>query len=256
MTVSLPQGDSLEAFWMVLGRSSGVAATAPLLSTGTVPGQVRALLALIVALAALPAAHLAATAAPAAVLPLVAAGAVQVLIGLFLGLLAQAVFAAAQMAGAVLDLQLGFSLAQVVDPVYGAPISLLSNWFNILASLAYLVAGGLEVVVGAVGLSFRGLPLGASLEFTGTTGALLSAIGWAFGVALTLAIPVMAASLILTVVLGLVGRMVPQFNVLQSVLPAQTLVACGLLLVVTPVLLAGFGQLVPETMSRLGSLLP
>lgn len=256
MTVSLPQGDSLEAFWMVLGRSSGVVATAPLLSTATLPAQVRALLAIVVALAAWPAVHLAASAAPAAVLPLVAAVVVQVLIGLLLGLVAQVVFAAAQMAGAVLDLQLGFSLAQVVDPVYGTPISLLSNWFNILASLAYLAAGGLEVLVGAVSLSFRGLPLGASLQFTGTTGALLGALGWAFGVALTLAMPVMAASLILTVVLGLVGRMVPQFNVLQSVLPAQTLVACALLLVVTPVLLTGFSQLVPETMARLGSLVP
>ena len=246
MTLSLPQGDSLVLFWLVLGRSGGVVASAPLLSAGTVPAQVRAILAVIVALTAL----------PAAVLPLVGGVGEQVLIGLFLGLLAQVVFTAAQMAGAVLDLQLGFSLAQVVDPVYGAPISLLSSWFNLLASLAYLAAGGLEVVVEAVSLSFRGLPLGQTLQAAATTGALLDALGWALTTALTLAIPVMAASLILSVVLGLIGRMVPQFNVLQSVLPAQTLVAVGLLLLVTPVLINGFAQLVPETMSRLAAIAP
>lgn len=256
MTLAGPPGDALVVFWLVLGRSSGVVASAPLLATSSVPPQVRALLTLIVTLAAVPAAHLPSAQAPAAVLPLVAAVGLQVLIGLLIGVVAQAIFSAAQMAGAVLDVQLGFSLAQVVDPIYGQPISLLGGWFNLLASLAYLVAGGLEVLVGAVALSLRGLPLGLNLQGAASMGAVLGALGWAFGAALALAVPVMAVSLILTVVLGLVGRMVPQFNVLQSVLPAQTLVAVGLLLFLTPVLLAGFAQLVPQTLSRLGALAP
>ncbi len=253
----LPSGpDSLALFWLVLGRSSGVVATAPLLSSSSLPGQVRAILAVLVAVVALPAAAAGQGPLPSAVLPLVFGVAEQVVVGLLLGLMAQIVFSVAQIAGAALDVQLGFSIAQEVDPLYGQPISLLSNWFNLLASLAYLAAGGLEVLVGAVTLSFQHLSLSAPLPVGATTQALLSAVTWAFGLALTLALPVMAVSLALSLILGLIGRIVPQFNVLQSVLPAQTLVSTAVLLLVTPTLVSSFTQLVPATLARLGGVLP
>ncbi len=242
----------LAVFWLLLARAGGLVATAPLLGGGNLPGPVRALVAVIVALGALPAAAVPAGGVPSAVVPLVAQAAQEVVVGAALGFMAQVVYAVVDITGGLVDTQLGLTIGAQVDPVYGPAGMAAGDWTQTVGALAYLAAGGVEMLAAAVALSLRHLPLGSPLDGVTTAQALVGALGWAFLTAVSLALPVVAASVVVAVALGLVGRVMPQFNVLQGILPAQVLVGVGVLLLVTPLLVAGFGQLVPETMSRLG----
>jgi len=248
--------DRFGLFWLVLARTGGVFAVAPLLSTQGAPAMLRAALSFLVALAAMPAATAPAAGVPQAVLPYAAMAAHEVLVGLVIGFLARVVFSAAELAGGVLDVQMGLSIGSTVDPVYGQSVSLFGNWFNTLAALAFLGAGGLEVLVGAVAVSLRHIPIGGATVFAAGARTAVDALGWSFVTGLGMAAPAMATAFLTSILLGLLSRAMPQLNMLQTVIPAQIVAALLVVLVAMPLLVAAFGALVPDTMNWISRLWP
>ena len=250
----LPAVGQLGLFWLVLARAGGIFAVAPLLSAGNVPMPLRAALSVLVAVAALPAAHAPAGGVPQQLLPFAALVVREVTVGLVIGLVARIVFFAAELAGGLCDVQVGLTLAAVADPLYGESVSVLGNWLNLLATLAFLAAGGLELLVAALAVSLRHLPLGAPAFWGGGAHTAVAALGWAFTTAVGIAAPVLAVGVVLNVFLGFIGRAMPQLNLLQLALPAQVLVALGVLLFAMPLVVGAFSHLVPETGRWLGRL--
>lgn len=248
--------DRFGLFWLVLARTGGVFAVAPLLSTQSAPAMLRAALSFLVALAAMPAAATPAGGVPQAVLPYAALAVHEVLVGLTIGFLARVVFAAAELAGGVLDVQVGLSIGSTVDPVYGQSVSLFGNWFNTLAALVFLGAGGLEVLVGSVALSLAHIPIGATTLFGAGARTAVSALGWAFLTGLGMAAPAMATAFLTSVLLGLFSRAMPQLNMLQTVIPAQVAAAMLAVLLALPALSGAFAALVPDTLRFLSHLWP
>lgn len=246
--------DQFGLFFLVLARAGGLFAAAPLLSNAAVPTVVRALLSVLVSLAALPAAAAPPGGVPQDVLPYAGLLVHEVAIGLVLGLIAQLVFLAAQLAGTYCDVQLGLTLASVIDPVNGESTALMGNWFGTIAALAFIAGGGLEALIGALGLSYQHIPVGAAVLFSGGASAALAALGWAFVTGLGIAAPVLALGFLLNLLLGVLSRAMPQLNALQSVMPAQVLVGIVAVLLATPVMIAAFGNLVPETLVWVGRL--
>ncbi len=249
-----PLPDRFGLFWLVLARTGGVFAVAPLLSTQSVPAPLRAAVSFVVALAAMPAARAPAGGVPQALLPYMAMAVHEVLVGLSIGFLARVVFSAAELAGGVLDVQTGLSIGSTVDPVYGESVTIFGNWFNILAALVFLGVGGLEVLVGSVAVSLRHIPVGSTTIFAAGARTAVDALGWSFVTAMGMAAPTLAAAFITSILLGLLGRAMPQLNLLQTVIPAQIVVALLVVLAAMPLLTAAFGGLVPDTVSWIGRL--
>jgi len=250
----LPAADQFGLFWLVLARTGGVFAAAPLLSAQGVPMPLRAALSLLVAIAVMPGAAPPAGGVPEALLPYAALVVHEVAVGLVIGFLARVVFFAAELAGGLIDVQMGLSIGSTVDPVYGQPQSLFGSWLNTVATLAFLAAGGLEVLVGAVAVSYRHLPLGGGAVFAAGAQTAVAALGWSFVAAVGLAAPALAVGFVLNLLLGLLARAVPQINLLQTVLPAQVGAGLLALLVAMPLLLSGFAGLVPQTLDWIGRL--
>lgn len=252
--LTLPGGFGL--FWLVLARTGGVFAAAPLLSTQDAPMPLRAALSFLVALAVMPAATPPPGGVPQALLPYALIAVHEVVVGLTIGFLARLVFFAAELAGGLIDVQLGLTIGSTVDPIYGQPISVFGSWLNTLATLAFLAAGGLEVLVAAVGVSYAHLPLGGATLLAAGARTAVDALGWAFLTALALAAPVLAVGFLLNLLLGVLGKAMPQLGLLQTVLPAQVGVGLVALLLTLPLLVAGFSGLVPHTVTWIGRLWP
>lgn len=251
-----PTDGQLGLFWLVLARVSGVFATAPLISTPMVPTPVRAGLAFLVALGTFAGVAPPAGGLPQDVIGYVALAVHEVLVGLVIGLLARVVYLVGELTGSLCDVQLGLTMASVVDPVYGEPIAVVGNWLNTVATLAYVAAGGVEVVVIALARSYHQLPVGAAVVLAGGVQTLWAAFAAAFVAAFALAAPVLGVGFLLNVLLGLASRAMPQLNALQSALPAQVLGGLVVLLLATPLLVAGFTDLVPQTAGWIGRLWP
>ncbi|MBT9258494.1 MAG: flagellar biosynthetic protein FliR [Clostridiales bacterium] len=207
----------------VVARAAGLLGSMPVLGGFYVPRLVRVALALLVALALYPA-----VAVPypedlfTASLWILS----ETLTGLAIGFLAQILFSAFQMAGSLLDLDLGLGVAGLLDPVGHQPVSILGNFFNLVASLLYFWTGAYAVPLMALRYSFQGLPAGgffAAAFFPDMERALSTA----FLAAVQLALPVIAVSFVVTVAMAVFARAIPQMNVFLLGLPLK--IALGFL---------------------------
>jgi flagellar biosynthetic protein FliR len=200
------------------------------------PAPVRVGFALLLALVASPLLTSAGGAAlgELSVLRLAALVGRELVIGLCLGLVASAVFRAAEIAGRLADTLRGANMAEVLVPTGEERSSPLGALYLLVATLVFLHIGGVERLIEALLSSYRVLPIGGGLGGAATTRAGLvvveaSARLIASGVAL--AAPVIVAVWLTDVALGLVARAAPQVPVYFLGLPLKGLLGIGVVLV-------------------------
>jgi flagellar biosynthesis protein FliR len=135
-------------------------------------------------------------------------------VGLVLGLVANFLFEATLMAGQILGVQIGYSLANVFDPQTQADLPVLSEFHQMAALLIFLSLNVHHWLLRALVRSFAYLPAGAFSMRLGTAGGLLGAAGEIFLTGLQIAAPSLAATLVVDVTLGFLGKASPQLPVL------------------------------------------
>jgi flagellar biosynthetic protein FliR len=215
------------AFVLVLARVVGLAVLAPVLGSRMIPARVRIALVLFLSVAMLPALAGAAITPPKldSTVSLLLALGVETAIGLLLGLVAQMVFAAVQMAGELAGMQMGLGMASLIDPQSHDRFVVLAQWQSALALLLFLAVDGHHVLIEALAESFRRVPPGATgLDVAGVAMAVGFA-GQIFVLALKLAAPVLILVLLVNAGLGALGKLVPQLNVMVVGFPIN--VAAG-----------------------------
>jgi flagellar biosynthetic protein FliR len=121
----------------------------------------------------------------------------------------------------------GFSVGGVLDPVSQVETPVFGQLLTIVATLLYFQVDGHHLVLLALGSSFQLIPpfgahLGAPL-LTDVTGL----IQRTYDIGLKLAFPVMGATFLIHVTMGILGRLVPQMNILLTSFPIT--IAVGLL---------------------------
>jgi flagellar biosynthetic protein FliR len=168
---------------------------------------------------------------------LAAALAHEAAIGAILGLGILMAFAGFAMAGRLVDLQVGFGIAQVFDPQTQARVPVLSAVFGLLAAVFFFAVDGHHALLRGIAFSVErfpagtGLPLGAAADPLLRQGAALFALGFA------LASPVVLGLLLVEFVLGVIARNLPQANMLFLGMPVKVMVG----LFALSAWVAGFG---------------
>jgi flagellar biosynthesis protein FliR len=197
-------------WWPVL-RIGGFVLTAPIASEATIPSPVKIALTL----------GLAFILAPLAPVPLGlsifsgagALAAVQELaIGIAIGMVVQLAFEALAFAGMSVSMTMGLGFATLVDPQHGAETPVLGQMFTIFGTLAYLAVNGHLVLIGALAMSFKTLPIGA---LNVDRNVLWSVAVWGarvFETGLLVALPAVIALIVVNLALGVVTRAAPQLN--------------------------------------------
>jgi len=218
----------LIVFTLVLARVAGLVMTAPLYSALAVPGHVRALIAFALAVLITPT-QLDAAMPPATLVGWLLAIGIDVLVGLALGLGTAILMAGAQVAGQLMAQMSGLSLAEVFDPALDAEVPVLSQLLGLFTLSVYLLIGGHRWLMAGLLDSFVALPGGGGRLPDSLVDALLTLMTESFSLGLRCAAPLVIALLLATLVLGLVGRTLPQLNVLSLGFGLNTMVAFGTL---------------------------
>ncbi|HEY8449431.1 MAG TPA: flagellar biosynthetic protein FliR [Bacillota bacterium] len=227
--------ERLPTFTLVLARVSGILFIAPPFGGSAVPPLVRGLLALVLALVALPVVPVWTGSDPWA---FGAAALAEVTIGLSVGVLSMLLLLAVQGAGDLLDIELGFGVASVVDPQFQLPMPLLGNFLNIVALLLFLSVDGHLWVLRALLDSFRAIPPGGGAWEPALFAGIVEAFAWVIVTAVRISLPVIGVLFLTTVALGIVARTMPQLNVFVVGLPLRVALGILVLAMVLP-LLAG-----------------
>jgi flagellar biosynthetic protein FliR len=151
----------------------------------------------------------------------VAAG--EAVIGMALGLLLQFVFEAAQFAGQIFGIQTGFSLVTLLDPQTQADSPSLAVFMQLMAVLLFLEMNVHHWVIRGLVASFAYLPPGALSNLRLLTSGIFHAAGGLWLAGLQIAAPVLAATLLVDVTLGFVGKAAPQLPATLAGLPVKSL---------------------------------
>ena len=207
----------LASVLLLAARVAGATVLIPIFGPVEVPGSVRVILA--VAIAAALVSGLAGLSTGAAVASLASTFSLaiamlsEVVIGAAFAFGFLAAYAATQVAGRVLDIQMGFSAASVFNPSLRAASPLMGSILGMLGVIIFLSLDGHHVLLRALAESARSAPPGA--VFAGARfgwDALIAQSGVMFAFGLTLASPVMFSLLLADVAIAFFARSVPQLN--------------------------------------------
>lgn len=216
------------AFVLVLSRVGGVVATAPLLSSKAAPVHVRVFLTVALSLMVTP---LFAAAPPVSVADTAAFGwhaASEVLLGSLLGLGVTILLSGIQLTGQIVSQLGGTAISESFDPTLDASVPVYSQLFYFIALVMFILLDGHEMLVEAVLETYAWLPPGRAAWGSTYTEAATALLSQSFLLGVRAAAPAMTALLLATIVLGLIGRTLPQINVLAVgfSINALTTLAC------------------------------
>lgn len=200
------------ALWWPFCRIMAMMVTAPVLGDGAVPMPVRALLAVVLSFLMLPLTTRVGAAAPD---PFSLAGVLamfeQAVIGGVLGLALQFAMAAVTLLGFLTSSQIGFSMAQMNDPINGQVSDVISGLMSLVAMLVFFGIDGHLVLVAVLGQSFHAWPVGAGLQPMLLEAVALN-VGWIFAAAVLLALPIVFSTMVVQMGFGFLNRVAPSLN--------------------------------------------
>lgn len=225
----------LPVYLLVVSRLGGLMLVSPIFANRAVPPQVRAALSFILGLLILPRA----TAAPGVTegAGLLVGAVLEMLTGMIVGFFTQLVLAALQMAGALMDMDIGFAMVQIFDPVSGRPEPVLGTFFQTLALVVFLALDAHHWVIRALAESYTYVPAGGLTLGVAGPMYVVEYFGALLSLAVQLVLPFLAVMLLTTVALAGVNRAVSQLNIFTLGLAMKVLIGLAGLMLLLPYIL-------------------
>ncbi|MBM7867123.1 flagellar type III secretion system protein FliR [Heliobacterium gestii] len=178
----------------------------------------------------------------------------EVLLGLAIGFILQLVFAAILTAGQLIDIQLGFGIVNVIDPLWGAQVPMTGILMQILALLIFVIFDGHLLLIQVLADSFRILPVAGSpfsLALSGNIADfMVRLVSGVLLIGVQLAMPIIGIILINDIALGLVSRTVPQMNLFVIGIPLKIIVGVAFLWITLPFYIEGLNRLYTLSFSQ------
>lgn len=228
-------------FGMLLLRMSAFVVSWPVFGTELSIPQVKILFALILTMVIFPTMSWNPTQMAAVKSDLVVLALREVFIGLALGYLARFFFFAFRVAGEMVSQAMGLSAASVFNPALGGQTTAVEQFYVAVASLFYLGVNGHHLLISALVRTLELVPvakLGLNYsQFTGVGHMLQEVIE----LGLKFSAPVVISILVVNLVLGVVGKTVPQLNVLITSFPINIMVGFLFMLITLPLLMDNMG---------------
>lgn len=169
------------------------------------------------------------------------------LVGLIIGFVANIFFSVAQMAGQVLDMQIGFGMVNVLDPQSGQQMPVIGNFLNILAVLVFLTTNAHHFLLISLNDSFSVISLGAPNFQAGILAFALEVFKKTFVIAFKFCLPIATVILLTDIALGMLSKTMPQMNIFIVGMPAKIILGIFMLSAILPtyiyVLKVGFDEI-------------
>jgi flagellar biosynthetic protein FliR len=244
-----PEGQIL-AFALVLMRIIAFVATWPVFGSANVPMPVKLLLSILFTMVVFPTLHFTNTDLITMNDELLLLSAREIFIGFSLGFLMRMFFFIVSIMGEIVSVTMGLSAAQLYNPAMGSQASVLEQFEVTLATLLFLALNGHHIFIGGLVQSFSVAPV-ASLSLNyhafATIGAAAQEI---MVIGLKMSAPVLVAIFLTNLSMGILGRAVPQINVLITSMPVTALLGLLILIITTPLFVNEMGGMIDVMAER------
>jgi flagellar biosynthesis protein FliR len=210
-------------------RLTGLMLFAPFFSSVAIPSRVKAMLVLGLTLVVYPSVEQSIDPKISTHWPLVIL--TEFIIGVGMGIATNVVFEAAQLAGQVLGVQMGYSLVNILDPQSQVDTTVVAVFYQSILMLLFLQMNVHFWILRAVDNSYMYVPPGTAHLSNLFTVASLKFVGEVFDLGIQIAAPVLATTIAADIILGLLGKASPQMPLMllgpavKSVLGILVLIA-------------------------------
>lgn len=239
------------AFILVLVRLSTFVVTMPIIGSDQVLPQLKILLGFALAIVLFPTVEWQKSGIQTYSDGIVWWAAKEALIGATLGFVARLFFFVLSIAGEVISLSVGLSSEQLLNPAVGGRATALQQFQVMLGTLLFLSLNGHHFLLAGISQSFEIVPLSMT-GIQALSPKIIAGLGqeviWA---GVKIAAPLVAAVLFMNLVMGVIGRAVPQINVLITSLPVNVLLGLFVLLISIPMMVGIMDGLADVTAGRL-----
>jgi flagellar biosynthetic protein FliR len=175
---------------------------------------------------------------------------IEFLLGALIGFVCDLLFLAVQAAGSIIDLQMGLSVASILDPQTGTSTTIIGNLSFFIALVLFLLLNGHHLIVSALQRSFQVIPIGSYLTINQNYLSILQEVGVEFWViAVQLCAPAVILIFFSDFCFGIVSRIAPQVNVFMLGFQVKPSIGMFGLLLTLP-FLAGYFQGILGKMSE------
>lgn len=226
---------------LALVRVASMVSLLPILGSVSVPARIRVLFAAALTICIFPTLPRTGAHLPESVFGFAGLAMREMAVGLVAGWAFSLVFQVTELAGAVIDMQAGFSMVELFDPTTGESTHLFGQFLGIAATVAFLAGGGHTHLVAAMAESFRTIPLAqAHLDASRIAPLVMALTSQAVLLGFQMAGPVLMALLMVCLVMAVISRIMPQANAWILALPMQIAAACAVTAFSLPHILGAF----------------
>lgn len=182
----------------------------------------------------------------------------EALVGLLIGFIAALMMSGIQIAGGLIDFQMGFAIANVIDPQTGAQSPLMGQYLYTIALLFLLTVNGHHLLLDGIFYSYNFVPMDQVMIPFGSQNIaqyIILAFNKMFIIAFQMSLPVVGSLFLVDVALGIVARTVPQLNIFVVGLPVKIGVSFVVLIAVMGVLMMVISDLFSTTLATMRGLM-
>ena len=132
-------------------------------------------------------------------------------------------FAAFLLGGRILDFQMGFGVANLIDPATNTQTAMMGLILNLIAVMAFFMVNGHHMLLRGLAYSFEKIPLGVGLTEINIE-VIVKQFGAMFIYGVMAVAPALFAILLLDVGLAVMARTMPQVNIFFVSIPLKIFV--------------------------------
>lgn len=212
---------ALEGFFLVFVRTTAFLAAAPLIFIKGVPSYTKVGFALVVSGLLFPVLDFGSLPRDISTVMYVVTVIQETMVGLILGFTATMVFTAIKIGGELIDLHMGFAMANLFDPVSGSRTTLMGEYLYIVAILLFFAIDGHHSLLLLLQKSYQVIPPAGAVFKPGFVEAIVGMFSAMFALGFKIAAPLIAVMFISDLALSFVSRTVPQLNVFMMGFPLK-----------------------------------
>ena len=227
-------------FLILFARVGAVLMLLPVFSEEGVPGQIRLLIGLGMAIGLWGLLGPRIPAGAAGVLPSTII--TELLVGFAIGAIVRIMFFAAVMAGSLVSLQVGLSAAVIFDPSQGGQTPLLGKFVAVAAAVVCLSVGIHHLWIGAIIRSYDMFPVGGLPPADDFAQLAIRTITHSMALGLSLAAPLIVYGIVFNAALGLMARLAPAIQIFFIAQPLNIMLGIALFATVLGTMLATFSN--------------
>jgi len=219
---------------LVMVRVSAFFIFLPVLSTMTIPMQARLAAAFVITLTIFSTGMITQATYVDTTAGLVMLMIHEFMTGALMGFVLFFIFNVLLLAGHLIDFSMGFAMVNVMDPIQQIQVPVVGNIMLLSMSALLVVTGGLTQLLYVFMRSYTLVPIGTAVIIDNRELAFFIVVQFVGFVMLatTIAMPIVAAMLIINVCLGIMVKAVPQMNVFVIGMPLKVLVGLILIFIV------------------------